>query len=57
MLMACYPVSGHLHPNIALGHALKAHGHHVAIYSGSAARLVVENEGFSYFNELKKKIV
>lgn len=48
-LMACYPVSGHLHPNIALGHALQAHGHQVAIYSGSAARLVVENESFSYF--------
>jgi len=48
-LLACYPVSGHLHPNIALGHALQARGHEVAIYSGAAARLTIEREGFACF--------
>lgn len=48
-LLACYPISGHLHPNIAVGHALWARGHEVAIYTGTMARPTVEGEGFVYF--------
>jgi MGT family glycosyltransferase len=48
-LLACYPFAGHLHPNIAVAHALEARGHEVGIYSGSEARELVESEGFSYF--------
>ena len=48
-LLACYPIPGHLHPNIALGHALRSRGHEVAIYSGTRARAVVETEGFTFF--------
>lgn len=58
-LMACYPVSGHVHPNIAVGQALRERGHEVAIYSGSIARATVEEEGFSYFpfgDEVDKQI-
>ena len=47
-LLACYPVSGHLLPNIAVGHALRALGHDVAIYTGEIGRNAVEAEGFSY---------
>ena len=48
-LLACYPVSGHVFPNIALGHALADRGHDVAIYTGSMAKSLVEGEGFTYF--------
>ena len=47
-LLACYPVSGHLLPNLALGNALRARGHEVAIYTGSIGRNAVESEGFSF---------
>lgn len=48
-LLACYPIPGHLHPNIAVGYALRARGHQVAIYSGAIARPTVEREGFAFF--------
>ena len=48
-LLACYPISGHLHPNIAVAHALRERGHEVAIYSGEMARATVEGEGFAFF--------
>ena len=48
-LLACYPIAGHRTPNIALGHALTARGHEVAIYSGSMARPAIEQAGFVYF--------
>lgn len=48
-LLACYPIAGHRNPNIALGHALVAQGHDVAIYSGTLARPAIEQEGFAYF--------
>ena len=48
-LLACYPVSGHLNPNLAVASALRARGHEVAIYSGALAREAVQGEGFTYF--------
>lgn len=48
-LLACYPIAGHLHPNIAVAHELRARGHEVAFYSGELARSTVKQEGFTYF--------
>ena len=48
-LLACYPVPGHLFPNVALAHALRERRHQVAIYSGTMAQAVVEGEGFTFF--------
>ena len=47
-LLATYPIAGHRTPNIAVGHALAARGHEVAIYSGSLARSSVEQAGFEF---------
>lgn len=48
-LLACYPIAGHLHPNLALAHALRARGHDVGFYSGAAARADIEGEGFAFY--------
>jgi UDP:flavonoid glycosyltransferase YjiC (YdhE family) len=48
-LLAMWPYTGHVYPNIALAHALQARGHEVAFYTGAMARPVIEREGFRYF--------
>jgi MGT family glycosyltransferase len=48
-LLTVWPFATHLHPNIALAHALRERGHEVAFYTGSTARPVVEGEGFRCF--------
>lgn len=48
-LLACYPIAGHLHPHLAVAHALKTQGHEVAFYTGAAAQSQVEREGFVFF--------
>jgi MGT family glycosyltransferase len=44
-----WPFSGHVHPNIAIAHSLRARGHQVAFYTGASVRPVVEGEGFEFF--------
>ena len=48
-LFTVWPFAGHLHPAIAVAHALERRGHHVAFYSGESVRAVVEGEGFRFF--------
>jgi len=48
-LLTCWPISGHLYPNIALAHALRKRGHEVGIYTGPSAQAVVRGEGFEFF--------
>lgn len=48
-LLACYPIAGHLNPNMAVAHALRERGHQVAVYSGQLARDAVERAGFVFF--------
>jgi len=48
-LFTVWPFAGHLHPAIAVAHALKARGHQVAFYTGGSARQVIEGEGFRFF--------
>jgi UDP:flavonoid glycosyltransferase YjiC (YdhE family) len=45
-LTTVWPVPGHLHPNLAVAHALRDLGHDVAFYTGQKARGLVEGEGF-----------
>ena len=47
VLLAVWPYTGHVYPNIALAEALRARGHEVAFYTGAMARPVVESEGFA----------
>ncbi len=49
-LLAMWPYTGHVYPNIALAHALRARGHEVAFYTGAMARPIVEREGFRCFS-------
>src|SRR5215467_5552440 len=49
-LFAVWPFAGHLHPGIAVAHALRARGHEIAFYTGAAVRSVVEGEGFRFFS-------
>lgn len=48
-LFAAWPFSGHLHPDIAIGHVLKEAGHQVAFYTGATASAKIEGEGFDIF--------
>lgn len=48
-LFTVWPFPGHVNPAIAVAHALRARGHECAFYTGSAARAVVEGEGFRCF--------
>jgi len=47
-LFTVWPFYGHIHPNIAVAHTLRERGHEVRFYSGSAAREVIEGEGFAF---------
>jgi MGT family glycosyltransferase len=46
VLFTVWPFAGHVHPAIAIGHALRSRGHEVAFYTGDAVRSLVEAEGF-----------
>ena len=48
-LFTTWPYPGHLYPNIAIAHVLRAHGHECAFYTGGMSRPVVEGEAFTYF--------
>ena len=48
-LFTVWPFPGHIYPNIAIAHALRARGHDVAFYTGGMARPVVAGEVFTYF--------
>ena len=48
-LFAVWPFAGHVHPSIAVAHALRARGHEIAFYTGATVRSVVEGEGFHFF--------
>ena len=48
-LLTVWPFAGHIHPNIALAHALRERGHEVAFYTGKQSRPTVEREGFYCF--------
>lgn len=49
VLFTVWPFAGHLHPAIAIAHALRARGHEVAFYTGAAVRPMIEGEGFTAF--------
>ena len=48
-LFAAWPFPGHLFPQIALAHALRARGHDCAFYTGEQTAPVVRDEGFPVF--------
>jgi MGT family glycosyltransferase len=48
-LIACWPFTGHLLPQMSIAMALRDRGHEVAFYSGEAVRGTVEGEGFEFF--------
>src|SRR5215218_1082568 len=48
-LFTVWPFPGHLYPNIAIAHALRARGHEVAFYTGAMARPVIDGEAFTHF--------
>jgi MGT family glycosyltransferase len=48
-LIAVWPFAGHVHPAIAVAHALRARGHAIAFYSGARVRSLVEGEDFRLF--------
>jgi MGT family glycosyltransferase len=48
-LMTVWPLSGHLHPNLAVANALRAQGHDVAFYTGERGRSNVESEGYKLY--------
>jgi MGT family glycosyltransferase len=48
-LFTVWPFAGHLHPAIAVAHAVRARGHQVAFYTGASAHSLIEGEGFSFF--------
>jgi MGT family glycosyltransferase len=48
-LFTVWPFAGHVHPSVAVAHALRDRGHDVGFYTGTAAQAVVEGEGFAFF--------
>ena len=48
-LFTVWPLTGHIHPNLAIATELKKLGHRVAFYTGSRARAMVEGAGFECF--------
>ena len=48
-LFTVWPFAGHVHPSLAVAHALRARGHEVAFYTGSTVCSTVEGEGFRCF--------
>ncbi len=48
-LFTVWPLPGHVHPNLAIAHALRERGHEAAFYTGGSARALLEAEGFRCF--------
>jgi MGT family glycosyltransferase len=48
-LFTIWPFPGHVHPNVAIAHALCRRGHETAFYTGSSARASLEAEGLRCF--------
>jgi len=48
-LFTVWPLTGHIHPNLAIATELRKVGHQVAFYTGSHARGMVEGAGFQCF--------
>jgi MGT family glycosyltransferase len=48
-LFTVWPLTGHIHPNLAIAQELRKLGHRVAFYSGSKVRAMVEGEGFEFY--------
>lgn len=49
ILFTVWPFPGHVHPDVAIGHALSARGHAAAFYTGGSLRASLEGEGFRVF--------
>jgi MGT family glycosyltransferase len=48
-LFTVWPFPGHVHPNVAIAHALSDRGHETAFYTGGSVRPFLETEGFRCF--------
>ena len=48
-LFTLWPFPGHVHPNMAVAHALRERGHEVRFYTSSMASSTIEGEGFELF--------
>jgi MGT family glycosyltransferase len=48
-LFTVWPFPGHVHPDVAIAHALGERGHETAFYTGKSARPTLEVEGFRCF--------
>ncbi len=48
-LFTLWPFPGHVHPNMAVAHALRERGHEVRFYTSSMASPTIEGEGFGLF--------
>jgi len=48
-LFTVWPFPGHVHPDVAIAHALGKRGHETAFYTGSSALASLEVEGFRCF--------
>jgi MGT family glycosyltransferase len=48
-LFTVWPFPGHVHPNVAIAHALTARGHEAAFYTSESLKASIEGEGFNCF--------
>src|SRR5436190_14360933 len=48
-LFTVWPYPGHIHPNVAIAHALSERGHDIAFYTGGSLSASLESEGFRCF--------
>jgi MGT family glycosyltransferase len=48
-LFTVWPFPGHIHPNLAVAHALAEGGHEIAFYTAGSLRPLLEGEGFRCF--------
>lgn len=48
-LFTVWPYPGHVHPNVAIAHALGNGGHETAFYTGGSIRTSLESDGFRCF--------
>jgi MGT family glycosyltransferase len=49
VLFTVMPLTGHIHPNLAIAQELERRGYQIAFYSGSKMRPSVEKAGFEFF--------
>jgi MGT family glycosyltransferase len=52
-LFTVWPYPGHVHPNVAIAHALERRGHEAAFYTGGSLTGALEAEGFRCFPFVK----